>query len=1844
MAGGDFKLDFAAAAPWTYDHLTGGGSWDDKTIGRGLDVVESLQGGDFKSGDIVSYFLEIDVNSTAIERNQAIQVKVGFLASTTGQPGVGHDWIQNIQVNYTSERVDYTQTPPPSGSLGGLNNRRIVTDAANTGSRNDGGSYVEFVEQGFETKDGVVKQGISGNATSTSLGPLANVDYSNNDDETNPTRWLYDEQMTRLYAVFNVYDLDPGEKPVVRIDVHLGDDGKAPTGNLQAFLLDAQVISDTAGTTTINTGRQTIPFKLTKDIDRGVQNYGIGLEKYVTTDITTDLSGFNTLAQFENYLNVNRSKQVDVISGTTVRYIYKITNNGAGALNNIRLYHDNSIAGGGITKAFVGDVTEAASGQTPQTTYRGVLFDGSFNPVNYSPSTVYASNNSPRNKGNLDAQHTDDIALILPGTGNSAVDINGDGDKDFLLGSGVVRVFGFTSTASTGNAAAVADNDLAAGAVAYVVYEYTATGTVNSVISSEALVVGYDDINGGDQQGVQYGGISDAGVRIVSTLPTRLGSISGKVYVDLDNDFDRDANETGLAGYRIELLNAGGTVIASKVTNASGRYFFDNLTAGTYSVRQVTSSTDPTGVTQENVGYVANVLRGTNSDNDTLRKDETPDTVSRIDGIVLGNGQNGRNYDFGVRNSDQSGLGSISGRVFQDNNNNGVIDPGESLLNRVLLELRNSSNQVVATTHTDNQGNYSFLGLADGAYSVTQVDPQYFDPYLERLVPYVGDTQKKGSDAEVTTNNLNRIDGLTIGAGSKSLTENNFGEVPPVSLSGYVYWDRPFTEGGVTYNPDNNFDTMAPSRDVGIAGVTLQLTGTADDGTPVNLTTITDANGFYYFAGLRPSNSTGYTITQIEPDGTILDSEDTTDNAGVNVGVIDTMENANYGVASVVSGSNGNDTISGIKITQFGVGGTEYNFAELSDAPSLGSISGNVKADTTGDTIGENNLAGVTVELRVGSTVIATTTTGTDGNYSFTNLAPGSYSVRQVNLPSYIDVIDTQGANDSLISVTLATVGASSPGNNFVDRLVLGSIAGRVLDDRFGERTGQIDTVQSVFNDKGIEGVQIKLTNAGADGRFLTADDIVRFTTTNSDGEYSFGDLYPGLYRVESADLPGYTSVLDVDNGNPNFINNIQISSNSVTERNFLDRSDPGTISGFVFDNRFGNDQNTFDPGDQPIEGVSVELRGAGADGVFGTLENPGDDIIRSITTGADGSYSFTDLAPGLYQITQVDLPSYTSVTDVDETLTNNTVNFIGNITLGLGQTVAGQNFLDTSPVPTPLEGQEPENPSVLLTKSFVSAKAPEGSNGGQDNTVDVSGETITYTITLQNTGNVALTPTVTDPMLGGALSGQVETITVDGQASGNPGTLDVGETWTYTVTVDANKLVLGAYGNALSQMEALLPSKTRFILNRAGEDFNIYSRLGGLQDSYFDGFAYDPTSTGQTILNGWNNVWCVDAERTAWTNAIFTADVYSTYNPIIYDPTPGTIFDPLGPGSINVDKPYNLDLVNWVLNQGFIGTSAGTGLGNYSSGDVQYAIWSLIDNQPITVDLVDFDAIRANQIVQAAFAFEAAQDVTSYEIAYTPGFGDKLAVLVIPLNARGNYSGRQKLIVEVDLPTIGLLTNTATVEYTYDGQIITQSDSATTTVDLPPLTITETFNSVNLVGDKYADRLIAGNANDTLNGLAGRDILTGGGGADTFLVQFGHSLVNGTDWITDFEIGSDKIGLRTFSTTTGAGMNVPVAFTRAANATVDRINTTNLTAVVNSVFADADGALAGNQALDINSAALVQITATIPNTTHTYLVINDGTAGFQSTTDSIVDITGYSGILPGFGAITPTNFFASSL
>ncbi len=291
--------------------------------------------------------------------------------------------------------------------------------------------------------------------------------------------------------------------------------------------------------------------------------------------------------------------------------------------------------------------------------------------------------------------------------------------------------------------------------------------------------------------------------------------------------------------------------------------------------------------------------------------------------------------------------------------------------------------------------------------------------------------------------------------------------------------------------------------ETGFSGVTLNLikdnniNGIIDGGDTTIATATTNASGLYLFTGVLAGNYLVDVVTA--PAGTVLTT-----------GSVDPKPVALAGGQTFLT-------------ADFGY---RYN----------GSIAGNVKEDIDNNNTGDVNLSGVTISLFSGSTVVATTTTNASGNYSFTGLAGGNYTVQQTNLPGYVDVSDTQGANDSLIAVTLPASG-NSTGNNFVDER-LGSISGNVKEDIDNNNTGDVN----------LSGVTISL---------LSGTTIVATTTTDASGNYSFTGVENGSYTVQQTNLPGYLDVSDSDGGDPNSIAVTISAGSSSTGNDFIDRNLP---------------------------------------------------------------------------------------------------------------------------------------------------------------------------------------------------------------------------------------------------------------------------------------------------------------------------------------------------------------------------------------------------------------------------------------------------------------------------------------------------------------------------------------------------------------------------------------------------------------------------------------------------------------------------------------------------------------
>jgi hypothetical protein len=193
-----------------------------------------------------------------------------------------------------------------------------------------------------------------------------------------------------------------------------------------------------------------------------------------------------------------------------------------------------------------------------------------------------------------------------------------------------------------------------------------------------------------------------------------------------------------------------------------------------------------------------------------------------------------------------------------------------------------------------------------------------------------------------------------------------------------------------------------------------------------------------------------------------------------------------------------------------------------SPPPATGSVSGQVFADGNQDGtlntdavqvgstlfVPDAPLEGVTVQLLSGSTVVATTTTDADGNYKFSNVAAGTYSVREVQPADYADGADyhggvavgTAGSTDQIDGVAVLA-NADSGGNVFTESG--GTVSGVVVFDANQDRNLD-DGV-----DHGIGGAVVTLT-------VLTDPNNpqVFTTTTDANGAFTFSGLAAGTYTL----------------------------------------------------------------------------------------------------------------------------------------------------------------------------------------------------------------------------------------------------------------------------------------------------------------------------------------------------------------------------------------------------------------------------------------------------------------------------------------------------------------------------------------------------------------------------------------------------------------------------------------------------------------------------------------------------------------------------------------------------------
>jgi len=711
-------------------------------------------------------------------------------------------------------------------------------------------------------------------------------------------------------------------------------------------------------------------------------------------------------------------------------------------------------------------------------------------------------------------------------------------------------------------------------------------GSVNG--ASRGIVIDSDTI----RQIELLGGEDSINNDFAEALPARL---SGQVYHDQNDDGAMQASEPGIGGVTIQVYRivVSGPAPAPIVvqTDAGGFWAVDGLMPGSYRVVEI-----------QPAGYLdGRDTAGTAGGTAVHPGDE-------INGIFLTSNQSGENYKFG-----ELLPASIRGRVHADLDGDCVLDPGEVPLAGVVIHLLNAQGQTVATTTTDATGQYAFTGLAPGEYRVTEEQPQgYFD----------GDDHV-GSEGGVLIG-PDTISQIVLASGAAGI-EYNFCELPPVSIAGNVYVD------------DDN-DGVFDAAEVGIAGVTLQLLSA--NGTPLGITTITNATGAYSFVGLAPGT---YGVAEVQPSG-YFDGLDTAGSAG--------------GTAH-----NPGDSITGAILTP-GVAGVNYNFGELRAA----SIQGMVHADRDGDCEldpGEPLLAGVTVQLlSANGTVLATTTTNAQGEYKFENLAPGTYGIHEVQPAGYFDSEEKAGtaggvvsANDTITQVVLGS-GVIATDYDFCE-LEPASLAGRVHADLDGDC--EYDPGEPL-----LAGVVIQLLSP--------TGSIIATTMTNAQGEYKFENLAPGTYGIHEVQPAGYFDS-EEHAGTAGGIVSANDTITSIVLGPAIDAVNydfcelvPASISGLVHADIDGD--CILDPDEVPLAGVVIQL-----------LDAQG-NLVATTTTNSAGQYKFDNLVPGTYRVRELQPAGYFDGEDMvgsaGGVLLEN--DLIADITLDSGEVAVDYNFCEIPP------------------------------------------------------------------------------------------------------------------------------------------------------------------------------------------------------------------------------------------------------------------------------------------------------------------------------------------------------------------------------------------------------------------------------------------------------------------------------------------------------------------------------------------------------------------------------------
>ncbi|MEQ9409859.1 MAG: SdrD B-like domain-containing protein, partial [Fuerstiella sp.] len=742
------------------------------------------------------------------------------------------------------------------------------------------------------------------------------------------------------------------------------------------------------------------------------------------------------------------------------------------------------------------------------------------------------------------------------------------------------------------------------------------------------------------------------------TLLTAELFLQGSSFVDANGNNEFDGGDVPKVGATIELYNSDGTsLLATTTTDANGGYVFDQtnfpgLVPGTYQITEIPTA----GFVNSGVEILSDLNPATGLSSDTvqvtlvdptdlqvtvdsndffgLNRFEVTSTTffavtsvnsigqfpASIDGAGLTSPIDFYTYCVDLYN--QFGNGS---QTYDVETNPTTTGPNSTPnTGRISYLYNHYGRSLVSGSFTGNTPSVEAAGLqmaiyeliydpgspdlTSGNYSAAY-DPAYasftsaaeFAAAVSAAEDFLADSAGKSEKAIfLNTTTFPATPGRTYSQSIIISGSYNFANIPAAALGDFV-WE------------DTNANGIQDPGEPGIEGVTVNLLD--ENMVPIpGATTTTDSSGAYSFTDLVPGN---YIVQFVTPGGYVQTFQDV-NNDGTN-------QDPNVDSDAGVDGKTAVITLSSGE-TDNTIDAGYYELAALGDF---------VWEDTNANGIqdpGEPGIEGVTVNLLDENMVPipgATTTTDSNGAYSFTDLVPGNYIVQFVTPAGLVQTAQDVN-NDGTNQDPNVDSDAGVDGKTAIITLSSGE-TDNTIDSGYYELAALGDFVWEDTNangiqdpgEPGIEGVTVNLL----DENMVPIPGAT--TTTDSSGAYSFTDLVPGNYIVQFVTPAGLVQTAqDVNNDGTNQDPNVDSDAGVDGKTAVI------TLSSGETDNTI--DAGYYNAADIDIEKlVRIESTPAPTGGdVCGDYGKPEELTFRYVAGAAassyqpDGKYSVTGVAP----------------------------------------------------------------------------------------------------------------------------------------------------------------------------------------------------------------------------------------------------------------------------------------------------------------------------------------------------------------------------------------------------------------------------------------------------------------------------------------------------------------------------------------------------------------------------------------------------------------------------------------